>query len=238
MYKVAWIARFPKGMTRENARTHWAEVHAPLCVKTPGIARYVQNHVTGPLPLESGVAEEDTLFDGYSCGWWEDEDAFRASMATPEWHALVADGDNVFDMSWLEGMSAQLDTYTMIEGPRSPFKVVWIVRFKEDMNRAEASTYWRQVHGPIFKSLDIDRYVQNHAVAPVGGGGEARDPLRFDGFSECWFKDEAQFFHAVESPTWAEAVADGENLFDMSQMWGAVLHERVVKPGEGQFASQ
>ena len=179
MYKVAWIARFPQGMPKEDARKHWVEVHAPMCIKTPGLARYVQNHVAGPLPLESGVAEEETLFDGYSCGWWEDEDAFRASMATREWLALAEDGDNIFDMSWLEGMSAEVQTHTMIEGPSSPYKVVWILRFKEGLDRAEASAYWRNTHGPIFKSLDIDRYVQNHAVGPVGGGGEVGSaPLR------------------------------------------------------------
>ena len=237
MYKVAWLARFPQGMAKGDARKHWAEIHGPMCIKTPGIERYVQNHVVGPLPLVSGVAEEDTFFDGYSCGWWKDEEAFRASMATPEWLSLVEDGENVFDMSWLEGMSAQVEEHTMVEGPRSPYKVVWVVRFKDGMDRAEGSAYWRKTHGPIFESLEIDRYVQNHALAPVGGGGEARDPLRFDGFSECWFRDEAQFLRAVESPTWAEAVADGANLFDMTQMWGAVLKERVVKAGEREFAT-
>jgi uncharacterized protein (TIGR02118 family) len=237
MYKVAWIARFPKGMAKEDARRHWAEIHGPMCIKTPGIARYVQNHVVGPLPLMSGVAQEETFFDGYSCGWWEDEDAFRASMDTPEWKALVADGENVFDMEWLEGMSAQVEEHTQIEGPLSPYKVTWVVKFKEGMDRAEASRYWSTVHGPIFKSVDIDRYVQNHALAPVGGGGEARDPLRFDGFSECWFKDEAQFLRALETPAWAEAVADGENVFDMSQMLGAVLHERIVKAGDRELTT-
>jgi hypothetical protein len=80
--------------------------------------------------------------------------------------------------------------------------------------------------------------VQNHAVAPVGGGGEARDPLRFDGFSECWFTDEQAFLDAVNSPTWERMNADGHNIFDMDDMWGAVLHERVVKAGDPSlFAS-
>ena len=58
MYKVAWIARFPQGMAKEDARRHWAEIHGPMCIKTPGIERYVQNHVAGPLPLMSGSQEE------------------------------------------------------------------------------------------------------------------------------------------------------------------------------------
>jgi hypothetical protein len=43
------------------------------------------------------------------------------------------------------------------------------------------------------------------------------------------FKDEAQFLRAIESDAWAGAVIDGDNVFDMSQLWGAVLKERVVK---------
>jgi hypothetical protein len=51
----------------------------------------------------------------------------------------------------------------------------------------------------------------------------------FDGFSECWFRDEAQFRRAIESDAWAAAVADGENFLDMAQLWGAVLLERTIK---------
>jgi uncharacterized protein (TIGR02118 family) len=237
MYKVVWIARFPQGMAKEDARRHWAEVHGPMCIRTPGIERYVQNHVLGPLPAASGVTEEETYFDGYSCGWWADEDAFRASMDTPEWRELVADGDNVFDMSWLEGMSAQVEPHTIVDGPSSPYKVCWIVKFRQGLDRDEARAYWAGTHGPIVRDVGIDRYVQNHAVDAVGGGGEARDALRFDGFSECWFRDEAAFLDAIRTPEWAALVEDGANLFDMDDMWGARLHERVVRSGEREFAA-
>jgi len=61
------------------------------------IERYVQNHVTGPVPAVSG-REEETYFDGYSLGWWHDRAAFDETMVKPGWQALVKDGDNVFDM--------------------------------------------------------------------------------------------------------------------------------------------
>ena len=31
----------------------------------------------------------------------------------------------------------------------SPYKVAWVVKFKEGMDRDEASAYWREHHGPI-----------------------------------------------------------------------------------------
>jgi uncharacterized protein (TIGR02118 family) len=231
MFKVAWFARFPQGMAKADARRHWAEIHGPMCKRVPGIERYVQNHVLGALPTMGGTSGEEAVFDGYSCGWWPDRKAYKASMGTPEWAELVEDGYNVFNMAWLANMSAQVEEHPMIEGPMSPYKVVWIVRFKKGMSRAAGRWHWREVHGPIFKSLDIDRYVQNHVVGTIAadvGGAEKLD-LGFDGFSECWFKDEGQFLRAIQSPTWAKAVEDGYNVFDMTDLWGARLEERVVK---------
>lgn len=229
MYKVAWIARYAKDKTKQEASDYWAGHHGPLMKKVVPLAGYVQSHVAGPLPLVTGVAEEETFFDGYSCAWWESRADFEQAMTTPEWQYVVDDGGSVFDMSWLWNMSAQLEENTIIDGPSSPYKVVWIVRFKPGMTRAEGREYWTNTHGPIFEKLEIDRYVQNHVVGPIGAEGETADAeIGFDGFSECWFKDEQQFLDAVESKTWAVAVEDGLNVFDMSQLWGAVLKENVV----------
>jgi uncharacterized protein (TIGR02118 family) len=231
MFKVAWFARFPQAMGKDEARRYWAEHHGPLAAST-AIERYIQNHVAGPVPAISGVPEEETFFDGYSVGWWRDRAAYDETMASPGWQAVVEDGGNVFDMTWLEGMSAALREHTVIEGPSSPFKVVWLCRFKAGIDDAEAHRYWEQVHGPIFKGLEIDRYVQNHVVGPL----DDENPPGFDGFSECWFKDAPQFMRAIESDAWAEAVLDGPNFLDTSLLWGAVLTERVVK-GERDLAT-
>ena len=60
----------------------------------PGLERYVQ---------------EEPQFDGYSCGWWADREAFEASMRTPEWAALVEDGHGLWDEDFLWGMSAHIE---------------------------------------------------------------------------------------------------------------------------------
>ena len=209
MYKVAWIARYTKDKTKQEASDYWAGHHGPAMKRVEPLAGYVQSHVAGPVPLVTGVPEEETFFDGYSCGGGTSRARFEQAMTTPEWQAVVDDGDNVFDMAWLEGMSAELEENTVIEGPTSPYKVVWVVRFKQGMGRAEGARTGRDVHGPIFKELDIDRYVQNRVVGPIGADGENDAEIGFDGFSECWFKDERQFLDAVESDTWAVAVEDG-----------------------------
>src|SRR5215472_15091050 len=80
MYKVVWIARYAHGMTRQEASDYWAGHHGPLMKKVSPVAGYVQSHVQGPLPAVSGVAEEETLIDEYSCAWWNDRADFRQAM--------------------------------------------------------------------------------------------------------------------------------------------------------------
>jgi uncharacterized protein (TIGR02118 family) len=230
MHKIAALARFPEGQDKEATRRHWAGTHGSLGRKVPGLDRYVQNHVVGPLPGASGVSEEEVFFDGYACCWFADTAAFDAALATPEWAELVADGPNVFDMEWLSGMTAAVDERTIKDGPPDPYKVVWVARFKEGLPRAEASEYWTQTHGPLaVKAPGISRYVQNHVVVPFDGVGSDEVEVGFDGFSECWFADEAAFLRAVTSPEWEALVEDGHNVFDMTQMWGARIEERVIK---------
>jgi uncharacterized protein (TIGR02118 family) len=229
MYKVTWVARYTPEKTKAEASDYWASQHGPRMSKVAPLAGYVQSHVVGALPMITGVPDEETQFDGYSCAWWDDAADFQRAMTTPAWQDVVDDGSNVFDMPWLWNMSAELEEHPMIEGPASPYKVVWLVRFKPGMTRAEGREHWRTTHGPIFKELDIDRYVQNHVVGPIGAEGATEDvEIGFDGFSECWFRDEAQFRAAVESEAWARAVEDGQNVFDMTQLWGAALQENVV----------
>ena len=120
MYKVAWIARYPSGMSRQAASDYWAGHHGPRMKKVSPLAGYVQSHVQGPLPAVSGVAEEETLFDGYSCAWWNDRADLQQAMTTPAWQRVVEDGPNVFDMDWLWNMSAHLEEVPMIDGPASP----------------------------------------------------------------------------------------------------------------------
>ena len=231
MYKVVWVARYAEGLTKQEASDYWARRHGPKMLEVSPVAGYVQSHVQGPLPAVSGVAEEETLFDGYSSAWWNSREDFEQAMSTPAWRRVVEDGPNVFDPGFLANMSAHIEEVPMIEGPTTPYKVVWIVRFKQGLSREEAREHWRSVHGPIFKKLDIDRYLQNHVVSKVGDDGEISEgEIGFDGFSECWFRDEEQFRTAVESDTWALAVEDAQTLFDVSQMWGAALKENVVIP--------
>jgi uncharacterized protein (TIGR02118 family) len=242
MYKVVWVARFHDGISREDARAHWTEVHAPLGARVAGIERYVQSHVLSALGA-LGVSDAQADFDGYSCCWYRDRAAFEESLRTPEWAALGVDSPNLFDDSRWDGSSASLDARTIIEGPLAPFKTVWFVRFKPDVRAdpqrsREAHDYWIAQHGGHFGAQvpGISRYIQNHVRSPISGEGEApQTPMDFDGFSECWFEDEAAFELAMGSQEWLRMNADAEELFDVDYIvpaMSAVLAENVVVAGQ------
>ena len=86
----------------------------------------MQNHVTGALPTVSGTSDEGTHFDGYSCALVGGQQAFQASMESPEWAAVVEDGDNVFDMAVAPEHERTGRGGRQIAGPASPYKVVWM----------------------------------------------------------------------------------------------------------------
>ena len=77
----------------------------------------------------AGQPSEERPFWERFLAWWEDRDAFLASMESPEWQAVVDDGDNVFDMQWLWNMSAELEEVVQVDGPVSDYKVVWVMQF-------------------------------------------------------------------------------------------------------------
>jgi uncharacterized protein (TIGR02118 family) len=241
MYKVVWVARFREGISSQEARRHWTEVHGPLGAKVDGIERYVQNHVQSALgPI--AVSGEPAAFDGYSCCWYRDREAFEASLRTSEWAALGVDSPNLFDDRRWEGWSASLDARTIIEGQEAPFKTVWFVRFKPEVRgdpqrSREAHEYWIAKHGGHFGAQvpGITRYVQNHVISAIDGEGESSQiAMEFDGFSECWFADRAAFELAMGSAEWLRMNDDAEELFEIDYTvpaMSAVIDQRAIVGG-------
>jgi hypothetical protein len=232
-FKVVYVARFKQGMPRDEARHFWTHVHAPKAEPLTDLFRYHQSHVIGTIGAQ-GLKEGGSVpFDGYSCEWWTDEASFEAGMKTDAWQEVLADGPDVFEMESLDGMAAHLEERVIIDGPTSPFKVVWFAKFKPDMPFDDAQRHWLEVHAEIAKRAPgIDRYVQNLVRGAIGMDGATDDPVRFDGFSECWYADEAAYVHSQESAAWDELFQDGFNFLDMEALEGmsAVLDERQIKP--------
>jgi hypothetical protein len=62
------------------------------------------NHWSAPIAAEH--AEGGMPFQGCVEVWFDNMEDYEATMASPEWQALEADGVNGFDMAELHGVSS------------------------------------------------------------------------------------------------------------------------------------
>ena len=79
------------GLTHEEFMRHWVEIHAPLARKVPGIRRYVQTHLLEERKRPD-IPSSDVEIDGVAELWYDDQEAMRKALASPEGKALYADG--------------------------------------------------------------------------------------------------------------------------------------------------
>ncbi len=94
MIKRFVILRRKPGMSVPEFRNYWENIHGPLIAKIPGLKKYIQYHVRSEL-LDS---ESDTI-DGLAELWFESEEAQKKAYETPEYHAVVKDEPNLFEMN-------------------------------------------------------------------------------------------------------------------------------------------
>ncbi len=87
---VSLLTRKPE-LTHEQFVAHWRDIHGPLALGIPGVRRYVQSHIQGTR-TRADIPETDIAVDGIAELWYDNEDALRASAATPEAKRLYADG--------------------------------------------------------------------------------------------------------------------------------------------------
>jgi uncharacterized protein (TIGR02118 family) len=81
------------GWSRERFRQYFREVHGPLAVAIPHVARYVQNFV------EPDEIEGDPPWDAVIEFWFADRAAYDAAWASPEGQRAAGDNPNCMDMA-------------------------------------------------------------------------------------------------------------------------------------------
>ena len=75
---MSFFQRRP-GMSLEECHDYWLNRHAPLVPRTPGIMRYIQNHV-----LPETYETMDPPFDGIAELWWPDMASYEIAIKSPE----------------------------------------------------------------------------------------------------------------------------------------------------------
>lgn len=112
------------------------------------------------------------------------------------------------------------------------YKVIWLVKFRQDVPRDDVLRWWRGHHGDLAAATPgMVRYVQNHWVAPLDVDTRLAVPgvePRFDGHAEHWFESLESYEAAMASEEWKRTVEDGPTGFDSASLVGGVLEERVV----------
>ena len=96
---LALLKRNP-GLSPEEFRKHYEEVHAPLALKlVPTIRKYVRNHIT-TIGFSPGAEEPE--FDCITEQWFDNMDGFQAMMdiaASETGRALREDMEKLLDSS-------------------------------------------------------------------------------------------------------------------------------------------
>ena len=169
VYELAAFIRFADRVEKEDARRHWAKVHAPKVMEIPGVLRYVQNDIVEPLHVGSGSS---ISFDGYLCQWYLDEDSVTRAQSSPEWGAVGEDAESFIDPRSVMG---PVEEWVVREGVGSGLKVVAV--FEPGAAGEGAASELRDA---VLTVAATSRYVENRRVETPGWN------LSVDRFAELW----------------------------------------------------
>lgn len=92
MVKAIYLIRRKPGMSAQDFHRYWREVHGVIAARIPGLQRYVQCHA---IPRDDDGAE----YDGAAEAWFDDMDAVRRAVASPEYAAARADEARFIDLA-------------------------------------------------------------------------------------------------------------------------------------------
>ena len=91
MVKAIYLIRRKPGLSREDFHRYWRDVHGAIAARIPGLRRYVQCHAI----VRDGDGAE---FDGAAEAWFDDMDAVRRAVASPEYAAARMDEARFIDL--------------------------------------------------------------------------------------------------------------------------------------------
>ena len=91
MTKLVVFLNKRAGISRDEFRRYWREVHGPLGAKMPGVRKYIQNHAVA----------DGAPFDGFAEMWFDDTATMQAAFASPESAAAGADAANFLEKTQL-----------------------------------------------------------------------------------------------------------------------------------------
>jgi uncharacterized protein (TIGR02118 family) len=91
--KLVYVITRKDGLAVEAFQRYWRETHGAIAARIPGVRRYVQSHV---LP-ELYDQHQQPPYDGVAELWFDDMDALRAALRSPEVQEAQQDERNFID---------------------------------------------------------------------------------------------------------------------------------------------
>ncbi len=209
------------GLSVEAFQEHWRTRHAGIISKLPGIRRYVQNHA-----LASAYRKGEPAFDGVAESSFDDSEAMKALVGTPQYGAVLADEPNFIDRSTMGSIITEAHVIKDGAPGEDAVKSVSLVTHREGMAIDEFFRYWREVHGPLCASLpEFQRYVQCHTRRSIYASG--RTPA-YDGAALAWFQSAQALRDAAGTPGFARLREDVARFMAGDRSPSILAREHVV----------
>jgi uncharacterized protein (TIGR02118 family) len=92
MVKLVYCICRKQGLSRDEFRRYWAEVHGPIGARIPGLRKLVQSYA---VPVSGDARPSD--FDGMAELWFDDIWALARARLSPEWQVSTADEAHFID---------------------------------------------------------------------------------------------------------------------------------------------
>jgi uncharacterized protein (TIGR02118 family) len=222
MVKIIDLVKRCDALTVGEFQEVWRDRHGLLMASVPALRRYVQSHA-----LLQGYAKGELLFDGIAEMWFDDEAAWTAALASPEFAAAERDAGRITDPTRAVRMAVDVHVIKDGEIPANAVKNIEFVNRRPGMELEPFRAYWREVHGPIASRIPVlRRYEQNHLKTSSYGAGE--NPP-YDGLAITWFASTADMKLGTRTPEYEVTRADEANFLPDGHLPIIITREHVLK---------
>lgn len=231
-----FLVRKP-GMTREQFNYHWLNVHGPLVISVPEIARhlvrYCQNHLIPewyPFLPHAGPP-----CDGVVELWCESIKAVEEMFGAPANLDEVRADEYLF-LDVMKGQLLVTREESLYERPGTgetdgSIKVFEMVGRNPRMSRSQCRRYWKDEHAPKILATPeimsrVRKYSQCHGVEDFRGNIPAS---QYEGLAEYWFDSTDDLWKAFANRQYREKIRPDEaNFQDYATSGAAVAREILI----------
>jgi len=190
------------GMSPQDFRRHWSEVHGSMVKRLPGLVRYYQHHVVDTSQLGIDHARGAWQVDGFSEIVFESRAALDAALNSAAFTPTTSDVSNYVDSIRLVVCEKNVVLPSPEDSGRPFVKRMSILTRRPDIDHARFVHEWTGKHARDVPGLPgIMGYTQNVVVDRYRTMTEKTtwEDLPVDGIVELWFPDADAIIKAFAS---------------------------------------